>query len=314
MILYRIFWVPSIPMTPTRGADITVGYTIQNHETGLYLTEYNQTVVQLPANGSKAQTWTVEKYILSSFPLMRIIRNVGTGRQLVIQGDEPEVYDPANYIKEEENEWPEFVKNYGGDRSQVSVRSESPVWPSDILVNADFPEDGKGYYLYCVGHNRNGSLLEAEGGRVESQITDIPTQPDWLPYSKDITYTQNFQAEISASDADWDLLYDSQAADGILVGQPAGETNSYGIGFKHLTSELGVNKLSFDLMIPQAGIGYTVIGLRMNDYTDVTGDMTGIHLYIDKNGQIGIKYAGNSDSVTYPVDEYEFQQLSPCNH
>jgi hypothetical protein len=34
--------------------------------------------------------------------------------------------------------------------------------------------------------------------------------------------------------------------------------------------------------------------------------MTGIHLYIDKNGQIGIKYAGNSDSVTYRLTNMNF--------
>ncbi len=285
------------PNAADRGADITVGYTVQNQETGLMLTDNGGTVVQMPADGSLEQVWTVEHYPSSQYPLMRIMRNVGTGRQLIVSRDVPELFDPRGYTADSD-EWPEFLKQYGGPMAGVSTVAIARV-PSDLLVQSVEIEDGKGYYLYTTAHNLSSSLLEADGGRVPDQTTDIPAARDDQPYHRDLTYRADMSADGRTIGGAFDLLYDAEIVDGVLVGQPAGDMNTYGIGFKRLTSDRGVNSLTFRLKIPEAAVGYTMIGLRMNDYTDVVKDQTGIRLYIDRDGRVGIKYAGTAETVTW---------------
>ena len=294
---------------PAYPEKLTVGYTIQNKETGLYLTDMGGTLVQMQKNDSPEQIWTVENYPYAiDTKYLKIVRNYGTNNQLEFaNGVTPGLYSPENYNGETDTQWPELNKKYGGPLAGISTLAFARV-PSDMVVNNIFPEDGKGYYIYCGGHGRGASLLEAEGGKVEDQTTDIPSADTWKDQQKDFTYNIDFEQEWDSQNEDWDLLFGGEIYDSYLGGQPIGETESYGIGFRHGTSGMGINRMKFDLLIPEASVGKVAVALRLNDYMDVEDEQTGLRLYLDKDGKIGLKYVGDSNSVTYRATGLNFYE------
>lgn len=206
---------------PAYPEKLTVGYTIQNKETGLYLTDMGGTLVQMQKNDSPEQIWTVENYPYAiDTKYLKIVRNYGTNNQLEFaNGVTPGLYSPENYNGETDTQWPELNKKYGGPLAGISTLAFARV-PSDMVVNNIFPEDGKGYYIYCGRHGRGASLLEAEGGKVEDQTTDIPSADTWKDQQKDFTYNIDFEQEWDSQNEDWDLLFGGEIYDSYLGGQP----------------------------------------------------------------------------------------------
>ena len=66
--------------------------------------------------------------------------------------------------------------------------------------------------------------------------------------------------------------------------------------------------MKFDLLIPEASVGKVAVALRLNDYMDVEDEQTGLRLYLDKDGKIGLKYVGDSNSVTYRATGLNFYE------
>ena len=286
---------------------ITVGYTVQNKETGLYLTEINNEVKQDTYKGTREQIWVFENYPFGHEDL-NIMRNYGSGWQLILEQNTLGLYDPVGYSVYEElrESWPSLVAMNGGPVSGVATVSLARVTTDVNDGQRIMPEDGKGYYLYCSGYGAGGSLLEAVSESVSDFTGNIPGIEKY-PYCKRFTYLQDFAKDITVDNPNWDTLFNAYVQDGALVGMPSDESGVYGIGFRHSTYGRGTSELSFSLKIPEYTEEYVAIALRLNDYYDVASEQTGLRLYVNKDGRIALKFAGASDTLTYRETGYSFE-------
>ena len=288
--------------------EVTTGFTIQNKETGLYLTQIGDQVYQDKQNGSASQIWVVEDYPFGHDDL-KLVRSYGNGYQLVLEQSSYGLYNPNNWSNDKalQEEWPDLVKMNGGPVSGTATVCFARV-TTDINEGEDiFPEDGKGYYIYNSAHGFGGPLLEAVSERVVDSTSDIPTiSKD--PYSKVFTYIADLEKGIAADDKNWDLLFDARVEDGKIIGSPSDESGIYGAAFRRRTSGVGTSDFNFKLLIPNYVDDYVSVALRLNDYYDIAADQTGLRIYINKDGRVGLKFAGTSETVTYVETGYSFTE------
>ncbi|MBQ4065034.1 MAG: hypothetical protein IJD10_02925, partial [Clostridia bacterium] len=172
---------------------------------------------------------------------------------------------------------------------------------------ARFPEDGKGYYIYVFDNGYGGGLLEAVAETVIDHTTDIPTIEKGQ-YSKDITYIADLDAGIAKNDLNWDLLYDAYSDNGVIYGTATNESGIYGVGFRHATYGRGKSEISFKLTIPDYVTEYVSVAMRLNSYHDLAVDQTGIRVYINSKGEIGLKFSGTSQDLTTRATGFSFAE------
>ena len=289
---------------------LTKGYTIQNKETGLYLTDVDQSLYQTTYDGSDAQIWVIENYPFGAHPDLNIVRNYASGYQMILEQNTYGLYDPVGYEDDPllQESWPGLVDMNGGPLAGIATVSFARVTTDINSEEYIWPEDGKGYYMYCNGYGAGGaggSLLEAVNESVENNVAEEPEIPKY-DYSKDLTFVQDFENEITTDDLDWDCLFDARAEGGVLVGSPSDESGIYGIALRHKTYGRGTTQLSFRLNIPEYTSEYVSIALRLNDYYDIAAEQTGFRIYVNRDGRVGMKFAGSSDMVTYVETGYSF--------
>ena len=288
--------------------EVTTGFTLQNKETGLYLTQIGNKVYQDKKNDSDSQIWVVEDYPFGHEDL-KLVRSYGNGYQLIMEQSACGLYNPTNWSNDPalQAEWPALVAMNGGPVSGTATVCFARV-TSDVNEGEDiFPEDGKGYYVYNSAHGFGGPLLEAVSEKVIDSTSDIPTiSKD--PYSKVITYIADLKKGIAGDDKNWDLLFDARVEDGKIIGSPSDESGIYGAAFRRRTSGCGTSEFNFKLLIPSYVDDYVAIALRLNDYFDIAADQTGLRIYINKDGRVGLKFAGSSETVTYVETGYNFTE------
>ncbi len=288
--------------------EITIGFTIQNKETGLYLTQIGEQIYQDKENGAASQIWIVEDYPFGHEDL-KLVRSYGNGYQLVLEQNSYGLYNPNNWKNDLalQEEWPDLVAMNGGPVSGTASICFARV-TTDVNEGEDiFPEDGKGYYIYSSAFGFGGPLLEAVSEKVNDSTSDIPAiEKD--PHCKTYTYIADLGKGIKNDDKNWDLLFDARVENGKIVGSPSCESGIYGVAFKRRTSGCGTSELNFALRIPSYVDEYVSIALRLNDYYDIAADQTGLRIYINKDGRVGLKFAGSSEIVTYVETGYSFTE------
>jgi hypothetical protein len=275
-----------------KNGNIEIGWTIQNKGTGLYLTEVDNMPVQMKKNNKSNQIWTIESYPYSGWNMNKILRNYETRKQLVLFVD---VNDPNSStlpkLYADNDQWPSQI---GKGKGLAGISCVSFARVSTDFNNFPIePEDGKGFYIYLPASG--GGLLSAIGATGVSYATELPSINKDNFYIGKKDYTADFKNGLGK---DWDLLFGATIYEDSLIGVPDLVNSLYGIGFKNKLSERGENTINFDLMMSEISVGYTTINLRLNEYDDMPNNQTGLSIFIDYNGRIGLKYAGETYSVS----------------